>query len=55
MCMQFISFNYSSSERREVKPVKFIAGHRKKKYIYIYTVSQKKTRHQTLAHNFPKC
>jgi len=22
---------------------------------YIYTVSQKKTRHQTLAHNFPKC
>ena len=23
--------------------------------LYIYTVSQKKTRHQTLAHNFPKC
>ena len=22
---------------------------------YIYTVSQKKTRHQTLVHNFPKC
>jgi len=22
---------------------------------YFYTVSQKKTRHQTLAHNFPKC
>jgi len=21
----------------------------------VYTVSQKKTRHQTLAHNFPKC
>jgi len=21
----------------------------------MYTVSQKKTRHQTLAHNFPKC
>jgi len=28
--MQFFSFNYSSSERREEKPVKFIAGHRKK-------------------------
>jgi len=37
------------------EPVKLIYDFDNKERRGKYTVSQKKTRHQTLAHNFPKC